>query len=162
MILRDDDPAVTTNALLFREVHELFRKYNKVHSCGVLMRNLWDNKELWYLLVEEPNIEVCLHGLDHIDYGVAPYDKIVSDIKESLEYWRVRVTRGFGAHKVKPIKKFYPPWHSISADLERACNDCGLTLESKHLESEGVFCFHYWEAIYPARLERIEKALKGT
>jgi hypothetical protein len=155
---RDDDPGVHSNALLFRQVHDLFDKYKKTHSCGVIMRDLWENKELWYLLVTKPNIEICLHGLDHIDYGVASYEKIVEDIKESLEYWRVRVGRGYGADKIKPIKKFYPPWHSTSTILEKACKDCGLELDARR-EPDGVFCFHYWEAIDPQRLINLEKII---
>jgi hypothetical protein len=159
-IWRDDDPCVDTDPLLFREVHSHFTKYNKIHTCAVIMRDLWKNKELWYMLVEEPNIEICLHGLDHIDYGVQPYEKIVADIQESLEYWRVRVTRGFGEDKVKKILRMLPTWHSVSPELERACKDCGLELDAR--QSGEVYCFHYWEAIYPEKLKVLEDLLKAN
>jgi peptidoglycan/xylan/chitin deacetylase (PgdA/CDA1 family) len=142
-------------------VHDLFKKHNRVHRVAVEFQDLWRNKEVWYMVVTEPLIDVALHGWTHNFYYKMPYDEIMTDFKKSLDYWEEYVTRGFGKDKVKPIKIHHPVWNKVSTELERACRDLGLEIDSRHgAEHPEVYGFHSWDCHYPERLQRLENALK--
>ena len=153
-LFRNDDISVTSNICILQKVNNLFKKYNQIHTCAVLMENLWDNKEVWYFLIHEPNVEIGLHGWGHRDYGKLPYKEIVEDIRKSLDYWNVRAKKSFGIDKFKKIDTLFPPWNSVSPDLERACKDCGLKLDAR--VGGTVYNFHYWACIDEGKLKGLE------
>jgi len=156
-LFRDDDISVTSNIVLLRQVHDLFLKHNKIHTVAVLMDRLWENKEIWYWLMTAKNLRVGLHGWTHIDYGRNTEAATIADIRQSLAYWNSHYDRG---KNVPPlIDTFYPPWNSVSAELESACAATGLTLDAR-MGGE-VFNFHYWSCQDAKYMKQLEEALRG-
>lgn len=141
-LYRDDDINKFTDIATFKAINDLFKKYGKIHTCAIEMEGLWESKGIWYLLTTEPNVEIGLHGWTHKDYSLLPIDEIVHDIERSLEYWRTKVARGFGADKVKPIKVFYPPWNKVSPNLINACAEFDLKVDAT-----SGYQFHWWEFV---------------
>lgn len=155
-LYRDDDISVTSNITLLMKVHELFIKHNRIHTVAVLMKDLWENKEVWYWLQTAPNLEIGLHGWDHQDYGKLDKVSLWSLLTASLEYWQIRTLRG--GYKLRPITTFYPPWNSVSQDLMRVCNSFGLTVDSR--VGGEVYNFHYWALFEDRRMKELEEALR--
>ena len=152
---RDDDISVTTDIGLLMKTHALIRKYGKTHTVAVQMERLWENKEIWFFLMTAEGLVVGLHGWDHSDYSavVSP----VEEISQSLHYWKLHT----GAYPEAPqIKKFFPPWNRVSADLQRACELCNLELDNRWKKDTGVYGFHSWEMLDPERFGKLEKALR--
>lgn len=154
-LYRDDDICVTSNVTLLRQVHDLFIKHNKIHTVAVQMKDIWDNKEVWYWLMTAPNLEVGLHGWEHKDYGVMPYSEIYSDIERSINYWNTHIVKG--KYHQKPLKKFFPPWNSSSYRLEEACEKFGLTVDTR--VGGEVYNFHYWALQDKDRMKKLEDTL---
>lgn len=160
MIFRDDDINKYTDIGTFLKVHSLFEKYKKLHTVAVEMEGLWENKELWYILVTTPNIQIGLHGWTHLDYSKMPYNEICDSISKSLNYWKSHIIEGYGSGVYqgnKIIRTFYPPWNRVSEDLKRACAACELSLDSR--TSDGVYNFHYWACIEERYMKDLEQML---
>jgi peptidoglycan/xylan/chitin deacetylase (PgdA/CDA1 family) len=155
-IFRDDDISVTSNCDLLRHVHELFIKYNKTHTIAVLMKDIWENKEIWYWMMTAPNLEICLHGWDHKDYSVMNEEDIRKDLNLCLNYWEKELKD----HKKEyiHIKKFLPPWNRVNATLIKICDEFGLEVDNRI--GGLVYNFHYWCMYDQDRMKALEEALR--
>lgn len=87
LVFRDDDINVYTDFTLFKQVHELFKEYKVNHRLGVLAKDLWENKELFWYLCSEPYLDVQLHGWEHKDYVYEIENK--PSIMASMEFDQV-------------------------------------------------------------------------
>ena len=155
-IFRDDDINRFTDIATFQKIHELFLKYNKVHTCVVEMKDLWESRGLWHLLMTLPNIEIALHCWEHMDYSIMTFEQARVEIQKALDYFAIRCNGGYG--RVKIIKVMYPPWNRISNDLKKACDSCGLILDNRH--DNEVLNFHWWECLNSAAFKDLEENLK--
>jgi peptidoglycan/xylan/chitin deacetylase (PgdA/CDA1 family) len=155
-LYRDDDISVTSDCRLLREVHELFLKYNRIHTIAVLMKDIWDNKEVWYWLMTTPNLQIGLHGWTHKDYSIISEEEIRDDFNLCFEYWKFRISEN--KKEYIPIKTFFPPWNKISNTLIKVCAEFGLDLDYR--KGGDVYNFHYWALYEPVRMRRLEEALK--
>jgi peptidoglycan/xylan/chitin deacetylase (PgdA/CDA1 family) len=159
MLYRDDDISVTTNIILLKKVHDIIVSRGKIHTVAVQMKDIWENKEVWYFLMTAKNLDVGLHGWTHRDYSKLSYDEIMRDIHESISYWESNILRG--GYNKKEIKTFYPPWNRVSQDLERACKDMGLILDSRTIKTHPgeVYGFHYWTFTEQDSVDRLVSVL---
>lgn len=155
MLWRDDDISVTTDATLLVKIHELFVKYHKTHTVAVQMKDIWENKEVWYFLMTAPNLNIGLHGWEHTDYSRIPRAEIKHELSMALDYWNFMIARG--NYEPKPLSVFYPPWNKINEDLVDVCKELGLRVDNR--VGGDVFNFHSWEFIYPERLKHLEASL---
>lgn len=155
-LYRDDDISVTSDINLLKKVHEYFIKYNKIHTVAVLMKDIWDNKEIWYWLMTAKNLSIGLHGWKHKNYSELSAPKIACDIHKSLQYWRLHVTRGNYNAELNHV--FYPPWNAVGQELISACKDAGFAVDSR--VGGEVFNFHYWACQDQAHMSALEEALK--
>lgn len=157
-LFRDDDISVTTDIGLLIKAHELVTDYGGRHAVALLMKDLWDNKEVWLWLMTTPNLVVGLHGWTHRDYSVLQSTEIIADIELSLTYWREHI----GAYPEAPqIDTFFPPWNRSSPALERACYATGLKLDTRWKKDSDVYGFHSWELILPERRAKLVEALES-
>ena len=101
---RDDDVNRFTDIATFRKINDLFVKYGKTHTCVCEMKDLWESRGLWHLLMTLPNIEIALHCWEHRDYSVLIYEEAKADISKCLDYFREKCNGGYG--RVKPITLF--------------------------------------------------------
>lgn len=151
---RDDDINRFTDIQVFLQIHDLFIKYNKVHTCVVEMKDLWENRGLWHLLMTLPNLEITLHCWEHIDYSAMTYEQVKSDIKKSLDYFYSRCN----GYKEKTIKLFCPPWNKSSSPIYKACFDLGLVVNDN---TDGkTYNFHWWECIDDKGMVALEEKLR--
>ena len=155
-LFRDDDVSKYTDIQTFLKIHDLFKKYKKVHTCAVEMDGLFDSRGVWHLLQTEPLIEIGLHGWTHKDYSILSYDEICDDFKKSLDYWNSHSYEGYG--KVIQIKTYYPTWNRVSDNLMRACATYRLKLDAR--VGGEVFNFHWWNFI--TDMDGLKKALRTT
>ena len=153
-LYRDDDINRFTDIQVFLQIHDLFIKYNKTHLCVVEMKDLWESRGLWHLLMTLPNIEIALHCWEHIDYSVLSYEQARIDIKKCLDYFYSKKN----GYKLKEIKLFCPTWNKSTLALSKACYDLGLALNDN---SDGrTYNFHWWECINKEGMEELERQLK--
>jgi hypothetical protein len=156
MIYRDDDINRFVDMQAFLNIHVLFLKYNKVHTCVLEMKDLWGSRGIWHLLMTLPNISIGLHCWSHIDYSVLTREQARAEIRRALDYYEEKCIAGYG--RVKPISTFYPPWNRVSPALKQACEDVGLNVDNR-VDGE-VFNFHWWEYLNAEALGRLEERLK--
>lgn len=145
IIYRDDDVSVHTNVYLFEKLHQEFIKRGKIHTCAVIMKDLWENQALFYYLAVTPNIEIGLHGWEHNDYSLLNYYECRNDIVKSLEYWKINAKRMFGY--VKPIDTFYAPWNHESETIKQVCKELGLkfcNVKKGKWNEWRINSFHHW------------------
>lgn len=154
-LYRDDDISVTSDLGLLMKVHEQFIRYNRIHTVAVVMKDIWQNKEIWYWLMTARNLDVGLHGWEHRDYSRMDLIDIEGDITMSLEYWNHCRARGKYPHK--QIEVFYPPWNKISPALQKACDEFSLALDNR--VGGEVFNFHYW-ACTDRHMDQLQEALR--
>ena len=157
MLFRDDDVSKWTDLTTFMAIHDLFKKYKKVHTIAVEMEGLWESRGIWHLIATEPYISVGLHGWQHVDYSTLSYEECSDHIKKSLQYWRKHIQDGYCKHI--PIVTFFPPWNRANDNLRRACADWGMKIDNR-ANDPNVFAFHWWEFIGGNGLDRLEGALK--
>lgn len=154
---RDDDINRFTDIATFQKIHDLFLKYNKVHTCVVEMKDLWESRGLWHLLMTLPNIEIALHCWEHMDYSIMTCEQARVEIKKALDYYNMKCNGGYG--RIRPIKVMYPPWNRISSDLARACIMNGIMLDNRH-DGE-ILNFHWWSMLDNSSLIELENKLNG-
>lgn len=155
-LYRDDDISVTSDIQLLMEVHDLFVKHGKIHTVAVLVKDIWENKEVWYWLMTSSNLRIGLHGWDHKDYGRAGYSEIQSDIQRCLEYLHDKAKKG--KYESPYVDTFYPPWNSVGPDLSKICQLYGLQCDARI--GPPVFNFHYWACQDKKHMDALEEALK--
>src|SRR3990167_2109179 len=151
LTFRDDDVGKFTDLTTIMRIQELFDKYDKTHTCAVLMEDLWESKGIWFWLMTSKNVEVALHGWTHIDYTFLSCEGILNLLDKSLKYWELNSKRAMDVYgyEFKPIKTFYPPWNKSNADVVAVCRSLGLEVSTKTRVSnpDEVYGFHWWEHI---------------
>src|SRR3990167_3298155 len=151
VVWRDDDVGKFTDLTTLMRIQELFDKYNKTHTCVLLMDDLWESKVIWFWLMTTKNVEVALHGWKHDDYTVYAKEGVKSILSMSLDYWERNSKRAMEVYgyEFKPIKTFYPPWNKSSPTVEQACAELGLevSVKTKQTNPDEVYDFHWWELI---------------
>lgn len=155
---RDDDISCFTTIQQFKPVHDLFIKYNKIHTIAVLAKDLWENKEICYYLAIAKNLNIQLHGWDHVDYTLSPpleAEQKLAAAKSYLEEHLSKYRKEKGMPEVK-ITKFLPPWNHESALIKEICRTIGLEFDNR-IGGE-VANFHYWSV----DLKDLEKRLRET
>lgn len=158
IIYRDDDVNRFTDVNLLIKIQDLFDKHGKIHTVTLEMKDLWENRGVWYWLMITPNINVALHGWEHVDYSVMFYDEILNHLHVALSYWEEH-SKNYD-YEFKPIKVFYPPWNKVSDDLHKACAECRLEVNDC-VDISKVYNFHWWECIIKEELDRLEEVLKN-
>ena len=145
-------------------IQDLFDKYNKTHTCAVLMEDLWESKGVWFWLMTTKNIDVTLHGWKHDDYTMCSKEIIKDTLSICLDYWEENSKRAMDVYgyEFRPLKVFYPPWNKTSPALIEACRELGLEVNTKTRQSHPgeVWDFHWWEAIYPEKLKELDWELR--
>jgi hypothetical protein len=167
-VFRDDDIGVMTDIGKLERAHEIIVSAGKTHTVAVLMKDICDNFEVWWFLHNAKNLNVQLHGWTHKAYDGLPwwdnsgkycdgltYDEIMSDLRESLDYWKNISKRG--CYRIPPLTTFYPPWNRVSDLTLKAAAACGLTVDARHGKGTPVFLFDYWDS---ASVELLRKAVR--
>lgn len=155
LIYRDDDISVTSNSELVYRVHNLFIKHNKVHTIALLMKDIWDNKEIWHWLMTAKNLEICLHGWEHSDYSIMSEGDIRHNFTWCFDYWKEKLA----CHKKDfiPIKKFLPPWNRVSEALIKVADEFGMEVDNR--VGGEIYNFHYWALYDDWRMKDLEGRL---
>lgn len=148
---RDDDINVYTCVEDFRRIHRVFQKHGRIHTVACEMRDLWENKALFWMLLTDPLINVELHGWTHDSYECWLVEQIVDDMRKSVDYWNMHAKRMLGTHDLPPLKRittYCAKWNRTSPGIEEACRRLGLSV---HL-GDCKWQFHWWSTT-PAEVE---------
>ena len=156
MLYRDDDIRKDTDINIVEALHQLFLKYNRVHTLGIVLEDIYQTP-IWYWMQETykktpKNIAFGLHAFVHIDYSLLIYDEVLSDLKKCLDYWNKY--RG----DLPEFKHFYPPYSKQSNALYKACEEVGLTCLN-HGGIYPMYVFHWGELSLKENVERVEQTL---
>lgn len=154
MLYRDDDINRFTDLQLFLKIHSLFVKYNKTHTCVCEMKDLWENRGLWHLLMTLPNLEVALHCWEHTDYSGLSYNEVYTEIAKSLVYFKSKRN----GYKEKTIKLFCPTWNKSSSPMYKACFDLDLAVNDN--KDGKTYNFHWWSCIDKEGMDELENKLR--
>jgi hypothetical protein len=142
-IFRDDDIDLKTNLDRFIEIHELFNKYNLIHTIAVVTTEIETRPDLIEYIKSQKNIDIQLHGHRHIDHTLN-----LKDSKRSIRAGILDIERIFGTTPTT----FYPPWNKSNSEVEELCKEFGLTVSTDKV-SLSQFCngiqkpvinFHFW------------------
>lgn len=172
-IFRDDDLGEYTNPKkinLFIKVHEIFNKNSCVHHVGLITRNLTQQKELKQYILQQKNISIQLHCVEHLDFtqmsNVEIRNQFAVGIKTIQDNFNITPTMWF------------PPWQKTNEEINRIANESynlrvcamGMNLADYVFESDRfhrisrmstdgkVFVnFHYWDT--PNISKHLELAL---
>lgn len=129
MIFRDDDVSYLTNLEDFKKVHEIFNEYNQIHTIALLTKDIDKNLELIDYIKSQKNIDVQIHGYDHIDFVFATDEEIAKQLQISFNI----ITNRFKCPSV-----FYPPFNSCDKRVIEIARKCGL--ETSY---EKTSCIYY-------------------
>lgn len=143
MIWRNDDVSHATSLQQFTAVHELFKKYNVLHTVAMICKDIGKNKEL-VKYINANNIDVQVHALEHTDFTLLTDEQINTQFNFCVGL----IQKYF---KRKPTV-FYPPWNRSNNLVAHVAYKHGLTvsntkislsqyLSGKHGE---VINFHSW------------------
>jgi len=142
-IFRDDDCSHETNLQQFAQVHELFKKYNVLHTVALICKDIQLNPEL-IKYINENNIDVQVHCWEHVDFTTLD----TFEIRQQL----YRCCNAIQEYFNKMPTVFYPPWNKTNANVREACELFGLTVSktkislSQYLAGKQgeVINFHSW------------------
>lgn len=162
MIFRDDDISCFTNLEDFKRVHDLFIKYETVHTIAVIAKDIEKHPELVnYIKIYQENglIDVQLHCWDHVDLTKGNESAIMIDLENAS--FKLREVLG-----IMP-EILFPPWNKHDDRLDRIADSLCLKVSSKkislsqYIKAGGdVDCetinFHYWS---PQEVMFLETAL---
>ena len=157
LILRDDDIQVETDLKRFKEIHNLFIKYNVLHTISLICENIEQNKPLVKYLQQQVKLKNCdiqVHAWEHYDF-TTNLEKLNEDLPKCVEI----ITRLFG----KKPDTLFPPWNRSSKDVEYIAwrNDLKVSNQkislSQYLRGVkgDVVNMHYWSP----ECEQLEEAL---
>lgn len=168
MIIREDDFDPRYSLEQVKEVHELFLKYDMMHTTALnVMRGerYGIGPEVVDYIKSTKNWDIQLHGWDHEEYHKWPYHTVIRDLYAGIAY----IERVFGK---RPII-FYPPWNGDSEHIKRACDEAGIQLSNNAVyirhylqkpekyKDQNIIYFHSWERPCIDALEPLFKLLKG-
>jgi peptidoglycan/xylan/chitin deacetylase (PgdA/CDA1 family) len=121
LIWRDDDIHWSTDLAQFIRVHELFNKYDAVHTIAVIAKDIDKNQELVEYIKSQPNIDIQLHCWEHISF-THNLDILKEDLKQGIK----KLEDVFG----KKPTILYPPWNNTNDKVERIANLLGLKVSN--------------------------------
>lgn len=160
MIYRDDDIGKFSDVNLLIEIQKLFDKHKKIHTVTLIMHDLWESRGVWEWLMTTPNLDIALHGWQHVDYSPFQFQAMVDELNTALHYWRENIERM--GYEYKEITVFYPPWNKVSDNMRLASSKVGLELNDC-VDKDEVYNFHWWEHIGGRGLDKLEEILRhGT
>lgn len=124
MIFRDDDIRADSDPVVVAKIHQIFVKYDRVHTLGLQLENLY-RTPIWNWMVETYKntpeyLHFELHCWTHRFYYNLPYEEVVADLQRCIDYWNLY--RG----EMPAFKMFFPPNSLTSPTLYRACEKVGL------------------------------------
>lgn len=145
MIWRDDDISWRTNLNDFKAVHDLFKRYNVLHTIALITGDIEKAPEL-VAYIKDNDIDVQFHCIDHIDF-TQNIDKAKSQIEQGI----ATIEAVFG----KRPTVFYPTWNRTNQQVNDIAASVGLNVSSDKISlsqyikvngdvSEKVINFHYW------------------
>lgn len=160
-IFRDDDLGEYVNPKktdLFIKVHEIFNKNSRVHHIGLITRNLNRQTQLKQYILQQKNISIQLHCVEHLDFtqmsDVEIHNQFAVGIKTIQDNFNITPTMWF------------PPWQKTNEEINRIANESynlrayttGMNLADYAFKSDRfnkisristdgkVFVnFHYWD-----------------
>jgi len=143
MTWRNDDISHTTDLNKFKAVHELFKKYNVLHTVALICKDIQKAPEL-IKYINDNNIDVQVHAWEHEDFTVMNEYKMQDQFKKSIAC----IKKYF---KKKPTM-FYPPWNKSDIIVEGIAAEFGLTVSNKKISlsqylrgaTGEVINFHSW------------------
>ena len=144
---RDDDINYLTSVEEFHKIHKVFRKFNKVHTIACEMKNLWCNKGLFWYILNDPLVNVELHGWTHRKLVNTALGPLIDELKGAIDYWNENASRMLGKKledlpETNRITTFFPPWNEVSTNIEEACKRLKLRLSYK--DEDCRWMFHFW------------------
>lgn len=159
IVWRNDDISQWTKLDEFRRVHEIFIKYNVVHTLAVICRDLEKHTELIKYLNSQPLLDMQFHCLDHFHY---PHNKSIMDeqFSEGVKVFE----RVFN----KKPTVWFPPFNDTDVHCADAAAKYGMKTSYQkvslkyYIDNKGdvmfpVVNFHSW---YEMEQMLLEPALK--
>jgi hypothetical protein len=159
MIYRNDDIDKSTKPETMELLHQVFLKYKKVHTLGLVLEGI-GVAPVWKWIVETWHknpyyLRFGLHAWIHHNYGLQTYEEIIKDLSMCLDYWeRIR-------GDLPKLKHFYPPNSHGSDALYQACEDLGLTCINFG-SNYPSYVFHWGELTPQENAERLAGVLAGA
>jgi peptidoglycan/xylan/chitin deacetylase (PgdA/CDA1 family) len=143
MIFRNDDVSHETNLQQFAAVHELFKKYNVLHTVALICKDIQKAPAL-IKYINDNNIDVQVHAWEHADFTQLTKDEMRVQFKKSIacikKYFK------------KTPDTFYPPWNRTNAFVEEVAAEFSLTVKDQKISlsqylrgaTGEVINFHSW------------------
>lgn len=140
---RDDDLNFETDIDKFKAVHELFKKYNVLHTVALICKDIQKEQAL-IKYINDNKIDVQVHAWEHADFTQLTKDEMRVQFKKSIacikKYFK------------KTPTVFYPPWNRSNAFVEEVATEFGLTVKDQKISlsqylrgtTGDVINFHSW------------------
>lgn len=155
---RNDDVSFRTDFNQFKEVQELFNKYNVTHTIALICKDIDRNPAL-IEYINANNVDVQIHCWEHVDLTL-DLEQTRSDLYNSA------ATIYANFYKLPQI--VYPPWNISIPELEDLCEEFECSVSNKKISlsqymkafgdvKEDTINFHSWHE--PDRF-MLESALK--
>lgn len=143
MIFRNDDVSCETNLQQFAAVHELFKKYNVLHTVALICKDIQKAPDL-IKYINDNDIDVQVHAWEHTDFTLLSDAEIRSQFKKSI----AAIKKYFK----KTPTVFYPPWNKSDDRVKNIADQFGLTVSANKVSLSGylrgaagdVINFHSW------------------
>ena len=135
VVFRYDDPTLRQDSVHLR-VFELFCSKQVPLSVAVVASDEQENAYIpndstYLALLNNPNIEVMIHGLNHSQHdGIGEFGSI--DNTESLRRLS-KAKQILSTYIDKPIRTFVPPFNAISPSLPQAMVQNDMLILSDHI-----------------------------
>jgi peptidoglycan/xylan/chitin deacetylase (PgdA/CDA1 family) len=142
LIWRDDDISFETDLKRFKQIQDLFLKYNVLHTIGLICKDIHKNIDL-INFINKNNIDVQIHCWNHYDMTLN-YEKVKNDLPRCIE----TIEKCFG----KRPTVLYVPWNHSDEMIEWIAKENELTVSNKKISLSGylrgqtgeVINFHSW------------------
>ncbi len=143
MIFRDDDISHETNLPRFKQIHNLFVKYNVLHTVALICKDIDKNPEL-IAYINGNDFDVQVHCWEHVDYSKCDRDLIDYMIGKSVAI----IEKYF--HRKPTI--LFPPWNKSNDVVVASAAGYGLTVSTTKISisqylrgyTGEVINFHSW------------------
>lgn len=143
-IFRDDDISYKTDLKRFTEIHNLFIKYDVLHTISLICKDIQKNIPL-IAYINSNKIDVQVHCYEHYDLTTDPA-RLKKDLPKCIKI----IEKYF--YKIPDT--LYPPWNKTSGEVEAIAKENGLIVRSEkcslsyYLANEWkisiVINFHSW------------------
>lgn len=154
LIIRDDDMPQNISIEHLDKIHQLFLKYNKIHTAVILAEELDRNLDFVHYLNTHHNFDIVLHGWTHSSYPDLSDESIREHLTNSF--------KAFKKHFNMVPTMWYLPWNGWTKEKEfrgvprirEIAKEFNLEVNevSEHISVSirgenhtGVCYFHHWE-----------------